>query len=432
MFSKLLKIIIIIAVVAIAVLIILQNSIGVDVSITKDYKIENINLGVVLISTFILGVLFASLFAVYFSLVNFVRRKKVEYEKKQKENFIKTVLEAREAYAEGNWAQAKSIWQSLRKKDSSGILANVEISKALEADNNLKEALSVIDKARTSSPKNIEVLFRAAELNLANGNKTAALDNLALILAQKSNQKSAILARDLSEDLNRFEDALEYNEKAIEADSLKDYQEVKERLEYKKLLANSDLTETGRESFTKALTKFVKKHSKCTDAILKLAEIEHSGGNTDRAAELLYKASQVTNSSELWHEAVGLWIEANSPDRAIATAKSAIKSTKGVDRLKTELDYIRVLITLNKNEDVEKSLCGFLDLAEKEEVEVPSEVSKEYLILKGLYLNRSGEYKESARIWKKLSNSDFKVEACSKEAPKEDGEKAPAPRLSTP
>ena len=69
-----------------------------------------------------------------------------------------------------------------------------------------------VEAARLADPKNIEVLFRAAELNSRLKNKTAAIDNLALILAQFPSRQAAGLARALSEELGRYDDALEYQE----------------------------------------------------------------------------------------------------------------------------------------------------------------------------------------------------------------------------
>lgn len=432
MFSKFIKIVIIVAIVALAIILILQNSTGVDVVITDGLKLTNINLGVVLIGSFILGVGVASLFAVYFSVINFFKIKKVEFEKKQKENFIKTIVQAREAFSEGNWQEAKAIWEGLKRKDTSRVLANIEISKSLEAEGNLKEALKVIDFARQASPNNSEVLFRASELNLALGNKTAALDNLALILSRKSNQKAALLARKLSEDLNKIEDAIEYNQKAIESGSLSDYQEAKERLEFKKLIKDFG-SDSDVETIKKSLNKFLKKNPKNIDAIITLADLEKNTNNLDKAGELLYRASNINNSAQLWHLAIKLWIDSGNPDKALTTAKNALKSTTGRDRLNAELDLIRVYLTLNKLEDAKTHLDGFKNLTEEVEVEVDEEISRNYLTLRGLCLNRVGEDKEARKIWTKLSNSDFSIERITNDYnATNQAVEAPAPRLSTP
>ena len=74
---------------------------------------------------------------------------------------------------------------------SEDIIARVELSRSLEGQGQAREALRVLEEARASDPKNVEVLFRAAELNQSLNNKTAAIDNLALVLCQHPNRRAA-------------------------------------------------------------------------------------------------------------------------------------------------------------------------------------------------------------------------------------------------
>ena len=137
-------------------------------NITEGFKLTNFNLGVIFLLSIFLGFLLAWLFTTYLVLIGAIKRKKVELDYRKSEQFIDSVIEAREAEAARDWDKAKNIWNKIQKKDPSKVFANVEISKVLEHEGKINEALSLIDMARAAAPENIEVLFRAVDLNIAN------------------------------------------------------------------------------------------------------------------------------------------------------------------------------------------------------------------------------------------------------------------------
>ncbi|NLF26102.1 MAG: tetratricopeptide repeat protein [Deltaproteobacteria bacterium] len=184
------------------------------------------------------------------------------------------MLEARSLLAAGEWSKAEALWRKIAKRDPANTIAKVELSRSVEGGGDLKEALRIIDTARISDPSNVEVLFRAAELNLALGNRTAAVDNLALILYHLPSLKAARMARDLSEELGRLQDAFEYQEKvqsAGEEEAL--LKAAGTRLEFKKLLAeHSEPSDKGKK--TAALKNFLKRYGDYAPALEHLATLE--------------------------------------------------------------------------------------------------------------------------------------------------------------
>ncbi|MEX0596073.1 MAG: hypothetical protein WD512_06185, partial [Candidatus Paceibacterota bacterium] len=184
MLKKTLFIFSLIIIVMIVAFLLIANSIAVDLvlfpnipGITNGFKLENFNLGVVIIGFFILGFIFAWIVTSWLMLKGLIQRKFVEYDVRKRDTFIQTMLEAREAMAAKDWSKAQAIWEKILSLDPSKVLSNVEISKIFEQQGKPNEALKRIDQARMTAPDNIEVLFRAADLNIANSNYTAALDN---------------------------------------------------------------------------------------------------------------------------------------------------------------------------------------------------------------------------------------------------------------
>ena len=89
------------------------------------------------------------------------------------------------------WGRAQSGWEQILRKDQDNIVARVELSRCLEKLGEPREALRVLDATRAGSRRNIEVLFRAAELNRSLGNNTVAMDNLALIAGESPSRRSS-------------------------------------------------------------------------------------------------------------------------------------------------------------------------------------------------------------------------------------------------
>lgn len=435
MLSKIIKILLLVLVIALVTYIIVFNSSSVDVSVPPDLQIKNINLGVVLISSFIIGAIFASLIAAYFSLISLFRQKRTESDVKAREKFITTLLEARTASAAHQWIKSKALWQSLAKKDPSKVLAKIETAKCLDAEGKNAEALKLIDEARAEAPGNIEVLFRAADLNLKVGNKTAALDNLNLINAADNIPRALKLSRDLAFDLKRYDEALKHNEKALAVGSVSDYEEFQCRALFYKL-KNSFKAEQPESlsEYTKELRKFVKKHSHSHLPLIELAHIEEKAGNYESAAELLFKASLITGSSEYWHKSVKIWIDNSLPDRAIAAAKSAAKTTKGNARIDAEFDLIRVTLLLGKFDEAAGLLENISYLVKSLECELTPEQSDQLNILKAYGFIRNNQSDRAKRLIARLALKDLTPKELKDETPPDPSKTGnpPAARLSTP
>ena len=403
MISRIVRLLAVFLVIGIVLYIVMLNKAETTVFFSGDRFITK-NTGVILIGAFLFGVISSSIFALYFELKGRLRERALANKERQRASFLDGVIKARSYQASGEYNKALSLWEQLIKSDPTNIIARLELSKCLESTNENREALKVLDTARAQSPGNIELLFRASELNLLLGNRTAAVDNLALALHHQPSALAAAKARDLSEALGRIEDALEYQTR-LEAlgSTTDDLDQIRSRLEYKKILHNFGDNPVG---LLAELKTFVR-HRDNVEALRKLAELEAGSGNLDQAAAQLIRAAKISHSPAIWYEATRLWIEHRQPDRAISAARAATKETSGEDRLRAELNLIRIFLGLGMFDDAKKAIDQFSNLTSSGPAQPSRRIIEDFLILKGLSLNQSGQYHESAQVWLKLTNYEL-------------------------
>jgi tetratricopeptide (TPR) repeat protein len=387
------------------------------------------NTGVILIVAFGAGVVCAGIVSIFFGFKAYLRERALRVKDRQRSAFYEAMMKARGYLALGEWQKARAEWEKLSSRDPANIVARVELSRSLEGMGDPREALKVLDGARVSVPDNAEVLLRAAELNLVLNNRTAALDNLALIIAQRPSRKALTLARDLSEELDRIEDALEYQNRLEELSPGEDaHRDAIARLEFKKIVrdAGADVAKLRDE-----LKVFIKRNPGAVPALEKLAALEVTLGHPDDAAQLLVKAGKASGQTCYWHSATKLWSNAHLPDKALAAARNATKETRGLARLEAEVLLTKTYLALNMFEEAKAALKGFTALAAAEEVTLPDTMSRQIMSLEGLCLSRLGDSAGAAEIWQRLADNDISLTRPFETAVGVNGD-APAARLSTP
>ena len=398
MLRRFYKLIILFLIVGLALYLVLLNRETVSLAISPSSKISG-NAGVIYIGLFGLGVLCASLVALFFGLKAWLREKKLQQQDRQRRDFYQGMSQARATLSAGEWGKASEEWQALLKKDPTCTIARIELSKCLEGAGDLKESLKILEAARTADPQNIEVLFRVAELHLAADNKTAALDNLALIIYHHPNRRALRMARDLSDQLKRPADALEYQSRLEALDPHgADTLAARGRLELGRLLAEP----LGEDELKPRLGTFVKQHPACVPAIQKLARLEENAGDFEQSAQILAKGAKAANSPELWLSAASLWARHKQPERALAAARVACRETQGADRIYAEINLIRLFLTLNMPEDASRAVEGIPKLASAEQVNLDAGMTRDLSLLKALCYNRNGEHALTAELLQEL------------------------------
>jgi|GEM_PF-4269839 len=408
MIKKALFLIIVLGIIGGILYIFTQNDTLTTVKLNDQYILKDIKSGLVLIGSFVAGLIIASIFSLYFSLKSFIKVKKLGFKEKKTLSFFDGMVKARNELSSGLYPKAQDSWKKLISKDPTEIISRVELSKSLEGEDKLRDALKVLDEARSKDPSNTDVLYRAYELNLALKNKTAAIDNLALIQYHTPSAKASRLARDLSEDLQRFDDALEYQEKLESLGDNKDSYVAKARINFKKLLKQiADNEEIENDEKLSLLKKFAKKNSKYPTAIAKYAKTLHETKKPDQAVEMFMKAYKVNKEAKYWHEAVSILIENDQAEKALNLSKMVLKETKGKDRLKSELDYIRILSNLDMHQEALDKISKFYELSEREEINPSIAIKEELNILKALVYTKHGDYTNAVKVLNKSARSSL-------------------------
>lgn len=425
MVHRLNRLIFVILVVALALYVVMLNRDNISVHISSTNAVTT-SLGVVLIAVFCLGIISTALVAFYFGIKAWWREQGLLARERQRQAFLQTMIRARAYLVSGESEKAGAEWQQVIKRDPTSIIARIELSHALQAAGEVREAAKIIDAARSVDPQNIEVLFRAAELNIALGNKTAAIDNLALVLYHHPVKRAATMARDLSEQLGRYEDALEYQTQLERLGVAGE--EARAQILFKKALADLAINPT---QLKEELLKLTKLYKRCSPALEKLAQLEKEAGNIDAAAQYFVKAAEVNDAPGPWQQAVRLWIDHRMPDRAVAAARAAVKDAQGSSRLEAELDLIQVYLELQMLEEARNAINAFQSLARKQGVELSSELEHRWLTLKGLCLHSLGLYRESSEVWRALANPENQILTTAGRVQPSHQEE-PSPTFSTP
>jgi tetratricopeptide (TPR) repeat protein len=393
--------------------------------------------GVIYIGIFALGCVAASLVALFFGLKSYLRERRLLSFERGRQSFLKAQENARGLMSAGDWSAARGLWEEVIGQDPENVVARVELSRCVEELGDLREALRVLDTTRANSHSNAEVLFRAAHLNQRLGNNTAARDNLGLIIATKPSRRAFELARDTSEALGKFDEALAYQQELekLGHDS-ESSSAVWARLRHRQIM--SDLSSS--ESTQTELATLVKRHPEYAPALDSLAELARARGDLDLCAEYLVKAARAAHGDVTkWRTVVELWLNAahvdqrQRADRAIAAARSATKDSRGSARLEAELLLIETLLAVNHFQDAERAIEGFPALALKEGLRDTDAFTQRLAIQKGYCLAQTGNLHSTGPLWKQLAiPRETSTSSQTSGSLSVAGRAEPSPALSTP
>lgn len=393
------------------------------------------NAGVLYLGIFAAGCIVASIIALFFGFKGYMRERRLLGLERSRQAFFELFVKARNFMAAHEWNAARNVWEQILRKDPENVIAKVELATCFDTLGDSREALRVLDLLRAEKRANAEILFKAAELNQKLGNDTAARDNIALIVSEFPSKRALECARDISEHMNRIDDAIEYQNEIERAGYTDDSSAaVKTRLLFSQLVQQCSSESALREG----LQGFVKRHTGCVPALERLAELEVTAGRFEEAAELLVKAAKASGDDPTrWLKVVDLWLTkapgdfVKRADRALAAARSATRSSSGAARIRTELVVAQTLLALHKHEDAQTALRNLPSLAEREGIPLTGELKRTHAVLTGLCLSRLGLINETAPLWQELGEPD-KVPTSSRGTPFTAERVEPSPALSTP
>lgn len=421
-------------IIAAALYITLTNSSSATITLGPNLSLTTYA-GVIYIGVFFIGVIATSLVALFFGLKGYLRERKLRAAERSRQAFFDLFVKARNFMASHEWRAAQGVWENILSRDPDNIIARVELSVCIERLGDKREALRVLDETRAASHASTEVMYRAVELNRALGNRTAAQDNLSILVADAPSERALTLARDISEEMGKVDAALNYQRELEKVGySSDDVVEAKTRLTFAHLVASS----TNDTVLKDGLLLFVKKHPSFVPALEKLAAIQLGQGNVDESAELLVKAAKASGGdSSKWSAVINLWLNVAPGDfqrraeRALAAARSATQGLHGSARIDAELLLAKTLLAANRPEDARHLADHLPALAEKEGTQISPAQEQTRTHLLGLCLSRLGQAKDTGSLWEKLVDPTLPASNTGKRPVLSD-RREPSPALSTP
>lgn len=355
-------------------------------------------LGAMIIFIFASGVVCTALVASLFGFRAYLRERSFLAHEKRRTDFAVDSSKARGLTLSGQYVPARRVWESLVRRDPGDVQSRLWLARTLEADGHIQEALKVMDAARAAFPGDFEVLFQAALLNKRLGNKTAAVDNLALILVNHDSEMAARDARDLSVELNRFADALEYNARLERfGANKKELREFEARIRFNQL-SHSASNEKESGEYVQALKQLVRDFPESAGTLVAVSQLEVNEGNYEAASQALVKAAMLEETPEAWKRAIDLWLQQKQPERALSVARLAIKEAPENARQDFELLLAKLYLQLGMYSDAR----GLLDELSKS-ADKSSEFERKLIPLVGICLLSSGQDREAAELWRKVA-----------------------------
>ena len=319
---------------------------GVDRTITSP-------LASVLLLTFTIGVLFSAILAAFFSVRAYFREKDLVRRDRRRQALWEDLSKARGLRALEDLNGEHELLRSIIDREPANSLVRLELARNLVDQGKTKEALKVVDATRALEGSQIESLMRAAELHIALGNKTAALDTLSRLLSLTPSQKASTLARDVAESLGKIDEALEYHEQAV---ALRDTRSTHDEARGQVLNLKKILRDTAGNSADAlpALQNFTRQHPHCREGLEELARAEREAGNTDKSTHALIRVGKVANDAEPYFRAAQAFIADRRPDQALATAKLALTDLSGPPVVDAYINIMKVCVALQMYGEVER------------------------------------------------------------------------------
>ncbi|MGI6525072.1 MAG: tetratricopeptide repeat protein [Bdellovibrionota bacterium] len=341
-------------VVSLAIVVVLSNSEPLTITIFPGKSISG-NKGVLILAVFLSGIALACFIGSYFGIRSYIHKKLLEQRERKRETVLQALVKARGLSAVGDWTKARDLWQQIVKRNPDDMISQLELAKSFEGAGDLPNAIKTIEAARAKDSSNLEVLMYAAHLHALSGNKTVALDNIILALYHNKTEKVLRLARNLSEEIGRIDDALEQQDHLNQLGvSDADSKEAEARLRFKQLL-NENRTKESAEEKCRSLRAFIKKY-RYPAAYSALAEVLTTEKKFDEVAQILTDLAKNTKKAADWSSLVNFWLERQEAARALAAARSAVSNTDGDEKIKAELILIKTLLANGLFDDANSRL----------------------------------------------------------------------------
>lgn len=273
------------------------------------------------------------------------------------------LVSAREQIASGKQEAARTTLAKIIDRDPQDVIARIMLSDSYAKETNLSAALAVLDQARALHPKNVELLFRAAELNASLGNQTAAFDNMSLALAADPRNELALkYLVSACAGLGRYLDAIEHQRQRIRLAPHTEHEALQREL----ALLELKLVETTHPARSKerraGLEDVLRRHREFEPALEQLGDMSRDELDIETASKYYVRAYRSSSQVRYLDKIATLWIGADQPDRMVAVIRSLISAGELSSRAAFE-GRVYFTALLLKLENTDEALAWYRELA---------------------------------------------------------------------
>jgi tetratricopeptide (TPR) repeat protein len=315
----------------------------------------NAPMALILILTFIAGSLFA------FALA-FVSQFQLSFEawrerrlRKNERAHLKELVSVRELVALEKYSEATSKLTQILKEDPDNAVARSLLATCLDELNDPSAALRILEEGRGRQINSSELYLKAALIYEKQGNLTASLDNLALLL--KSHPTSKKVLREgvrVASKLGETERAIQFQERLIKVVDNLEYQSAQTKLAELELL---QIRSKPRSIQPEELSRLLKKHRNFGPAFEFQSELDEQRNETELASRSLLRGFELSGETNILAKIALVWLRKEDPDRAVRNIKSALRDR---DSLSGRAYLVCLMASLGMADEARKEL-GRLD-----------------------------------------------------------------------
>ena len=406
--ARIIKLIILFSVVALSIYFVSINNASVTVAIAPGNSITA-SVGTLVLGAFAFGIFLAFVAASVFALRSFFREQGFKRREKKRLKIEEQIIDARETARTEDLKTSRKKWRNVLAQNQDSLAVHLQYCEFLlntcdsTSASDLHTAITAIDEAKKLFPDSIEVHLLASKAQNLLGNKTASLDNLAVVLSKKPLLQPTLDAALLSYELNRFEDCLEYLERAHE---ISPATENNTRLRSDALAGIIIRDKYQDDDKRTALINHLVSCPQSCVALKAVAELQINAGMVKDSAESLWRLFKLTNNIEDLRKARSVWLSGGYVDNAISAVKTFARDSKEEQAWLANLELAKTYLLVGQ--DLEASA-----LIEKLQTQPYSSLihnAKEIAILKAMIAYRARDAHASALAFQTVERLELGVE----------------------
>ncbi|MFN8388938.1 MAG: tetratricopeptide repeat protein [Bdellovibrionota bacterium] len=296
----------------------------------QDAQLIHGPLALILVGVFFLGVFTAAIFSFLIGVRYQLRDWKLARLERTRETHHQLIVQAREQLAASNFDAAQSILRRIVEKDPNDVVARIQLAEVETRQGKHFEALRILDEARASQKKNLELLFLAADLQRNLGNFTASADNLRLVLTKDPKNVSALEQLvEACDELEQFTEGAQYQQQLVRLARTNAEQSLRLEkladLELKVVVRNAS---DSNGSLRSGLNDLLQRHRDFVPALYALGRAEQDAVELEKANRLYSKAYKLSPQARFLEAIAKMWLGVDEPGKAIANIRLLTQSTE--------------------------------------------------------------------------------------------------------